>query len=200
MQQTDNTRRGFTQIKRIDQAFYNTPDKEHRDGFTLIELLVVVLIIGILTAVAVPMYQKVVWKSRTAQLRTSVSALVKAQEVFYLANGRYATKFSELDISFDNFPLKPKATTFGNGTSSQDAVRANDWAEIIINVREYRFSTGLFRTGPYAGNGFEFQHDWDDEQLPHGWYCSQSAKFCRQALGISAPSVYKWSTYYYPEN
>ncbi|MBO5910609.1 MAG: prepilin-type N-terminal cleavage/methylation domain-containing protein [Elusimicrobiaceae bacterium] len=67
-------------------------------GFTLIELLVVVLIIGILAAVAVPQYQKAVLKSRFATVKEMAQSLANAEEVYYLANGKYTADFEALDI------------------------------------------------------------------------------------------------------
>ncbi len=58
-----------------------------KKGFTLIELLVVVLIIGILSAIALPQYTKAVEKSRAAEAMQILKSLRDAQAVCILEHG-----------------------------------------------------------------------------------------------------------------
>ena len=67
-------------------------------GFTLIELLVVVLIIGILAAVAVPKYQFAVDKSKIMSYVQRVKDIDTAEQIYYMANGKYTSDLTILDI------------------------------------------------------------------------------------------------------
>lgn len=71
-------------------------------GFTLIELLVVVLIIGILSSVALPQYQKAVLKSRTAEVWANLKTLNMAANAYCLENpsgSGYINTRSSSDLS-----------------------------------------------------------------------------------------------------
>ena len=90
-------------------------DEARCSGFTLIELLIVVLIIGILAAVALPQYQAAVTKARVARLMPLLKNLRDAQETYYLANGKYALTFDELNIDIPT----PKSITPASGNEGE---------------------------------------------------------------------------------
>ena len=69
-------------------------------GFTLIELLVVVLIIGILSAVALPQYNTAVERSRATEALTQMSALRSSLERYHSQHEAWpiANAFNKLDV------------------------------------------------------------------------------------------------------
>ena len=70
-------------------------------GFTLIELLVVVLIIGVLSAIALPQYTKAVEKARSTEAMAWLSDFITAQSIYHMANGTFASDLADLDLGLD---------------------------------------------------------------------------------------------------
>lgn len=69
-----------------------------KKGFTLIELLVVVLIIGILSAIALPQYRKAVAKTHFAAAIPKIHALEQGLREYYLNNGYYKMDYDAFAI------------------------------------------------------------------------------------------------------
>ena len=84
-------------------------------AFTLIELLVVVLIIGILSAIALPQYEKAVEKSRATEGVMLTRAILDAQQRYYMANGTYTKDLEDLDIEIPG----SEGSISGNALSAQ---------------------------------------------------------------------------------
>jgi len=81
--------------------------KKDSEGFTLIELLVVIIIIGILSAIALPSFINQAAKAKQTEAKTTVNSINKAQQTKRIEEGVFATAVTSLGVGLT-------ATSTGN--------------------------------------------------------------------------------------
>lgn len=120
-------------------------------GFTLIELLVVVLIIGVLSAVALPQYQTAVERSRATEALTQMAAISDALQRYHAQHEQWpdVNAFNRLDVDIPS-STSGGTTTYGGKnftlTFGSDGVTSN--LAIIHAIRKsgshpYKLSTEI---------------------------------------------------------
>ena len=120
----------------------------NKKGFTLIELLVVVLIIGILSSVALPQYQKTVLKSRAAEAWTNLSALTTAGKIYCLENPSYHGSLTndDLSVSVENskyfdYWRYVSCSRLSGASQTMSYARYKGGKDIELGIHEFGYKT-----------------------------------------------------------
>ena len=180
--------------------------KNKKAALTLIELLVVVLIIGILSAIALPQYEKVVLKAKAQNLRILTNSVAQAYQNYFDLNGEWPTSIDAIDIDIDGvlpYKLSEGAILVGDDWQSIKDGRKNDDFQIVItyNHRYGYLTVGQYLKGSYKYSGFIFIHETGGvaKQYRKKLLCMSektytNATFCEKILNTSTPLN---TSYYY---
>lgn len=94
-------------------------------GFTLVELMVVVIILGILVAIAIPIFNNVTGDAKAKVCASNIRTINGAINMYYANEGKYPDDINELspyikDLSNLKCPITDKAYTLETGGKSVD--------------------------------------------------------------------------------
>jgi type IV pilus assembly protein PilA len=119
-------------------------NKRRQDkGFTLIELLVVIIIIGILSAIALPAFLNQANKAKQSEGKQYISSINKGQQAYYAENTKFGTDVAALGLGLktatNNYSY---AVTGATGTADATANPSNPAA-----LKGYAGGVGLVDAG-----------------------------------------------------
>ncbi|NJL42792.1 MAG: prepilin-type N-terminal cleavage/methylation domain-containing protein [Pseudanabaena sp. SU_2_4] len=73
-------------------------EKDRSEGFTLIELLVVIVIVGVLSAIALPSFLNQSIKAKQSEAKAYVSSLYRGQYTYYSEKSTFTNNITNLGV------------------------------------------------------------------------------------------------------
>jgi type IV pilus assembly protein PilA len=122
-------------------------NKKGNEGFTLIELLVVIIIIGILSAIALPSFLNQANKAKQSEAKQYVGSLVRSQQAYFLENSEFAETIPDLggvvkantanyayNVDADGTGVSQTALATGTPNANRAALKAYGGKVILQNI------------------------------------------------------------------
>ena len=100
--------------------------KRKEEGFTLIELLVVIIIIGILSAIALPSFLNQANKAKQSEAKTYVGSINKGHQAYYTEKTEFTSDIAALGVGIETQTTNYKYTVAVDNTKNNDALTTGD--------------------------------------------------------------------------
>jgi prepilin-type N-terminal cleavage/methylation domain-containing protein len=98
--------------------------RRNKEGFTLIELMVVVVIIGILAAIAIPNYARIVQQAKVAEVKSNMHT-TQLEVEYYCMDSPSHNYPASIDLVLDELPPHLRNPFNPGGTVVQDETDAD---------------------------------------------------------------------------
>ena len=125
--------------------YININKNKRNQGFTLIELAIVMVIVGMLSAIALPNFLGQRGKARETDAKNSLGTIARSQQAYHFEKRSFADNINNLNISgigTSNYYNYPNPSVADSNIAKHQAIALDPTGDLVRN-----FAVGVYQSG-----------------------------------------------------